>query len=262
MGLFLSSALYEGSDHREDPGADDEDCAVAHVAYHRRPWTCCKRSGKCCPPLLSLLFSFWSRPLTHRLLSIASCSSFQIKLDDRYNEDWMFDATLYVDCIDFMIEEPDARDKWWYSHKSNGPGLRYEVATSIQTGLISWASGPWRAGLWHEQEIFKNGLDMELEEGEPVHADRGYSAGAQNEDGEVIFITPNSPGMTEKASIAHGRLHGRHEGVNGKLKRFSVLENRFRHNLDRHGECFFAVVTLVQLEMVVETKPFHVEYSE
>ena len=95
-----------------------------------------------------------------------------------------------------------------------------------------------------------------------MHADRGYSETAEDEDGEVIFITPNSPGLDGEARIAHGRLHGRHEGVNGKLKQFSVLNNRFRHNLELHGECFLAVVTLVQLGMMVETSPFHVEFVE
>ena len=200
-------------------------------------------------------------PSSHIISGLSLFSMLQVKLEDRYNNDWQFMATLYVDCIDFMIEEPDARDKWWYSHKSNGPGLRYELATSIQTGLISWASGPWRAGLWHEKEIFKNGLYLELDEGEPVHTDRGYS-GTVDEDGGVVFITPNTQGLEGDARRAHGQLHGRHEGVNGKLKRFSVLENRFRHDLDRHGECFFAVVALVQLEMMVETTPYHVEYAE
>ena len=95
-----------------------------------------------------------------------------------------------------------------------------------------------------------------------MHADRGYSAAAQDDNGDVIFITPNTPGRSEEAKKAHGRLHGFHEGINGKLKKFAVLENRFRHDLDLHGKCFFAVVALVQLGMMVETSPFHVEFKE
>ena len=136
------------------------------------------------------------------------------------------------------------------------------MATSIQTGLICWASGPWRAGLWNEETIFRNGLYHQLDVGEQVHADRGYSPAARNDNRDVIFITPSTPGKLEEARIAHGRLHGRHEGVNGKLKKFAVLENRFRHGLDLHGKFFFAVVALVQLGMMVETSPFHVEFEE
>ena len=66
------------------------------------------------------------------------------------------------------------------------------MATSIQTGLICWASGPWRAGLWNEETIFKNGLYHQLDIGKQVHADRGYSAAAQDDNGNVIFITPNT----------------------------------------------------------------------
>ena len=199
---------------------------------------------------------------THSFLVSASyCSTLQIKLEDRCSEDWMFNAALYVDCVDFMIEEPNACDPWWYSHKSNGPGLRYELATSIQTGLICWASGPWRAGLWNEKTLFMERLYHELEIGEQVHADRGYPVGP-NDEGEVLFITPNTQGLDGEARIAHGQLHARHEGVNVKMKKFAVSENRFRHDLEMHGECFYAVATLVQLRMMVETTPYHVEYIE
>ena len=166
-----------------------------------------------------------------------------------------------MDGIDFVVEEPNRNDPWWYSHKSNGPGLRYELATSIQTGLISWANGPWRAGLWNDEKIFRSGLYHELDYDEPVHADRGYS-NSPEDDGEVIFITPNTTGLTNAARRAHGRLHARHEGVNSKLKKFAVLENRFRHDLELHGECFFAIVTLVQLGMMVETAPYDIDYTE
>ena len=83
-----------------------------------------------------------------------------------------------------------------------------------------------------------------------------------DENSNMVFIDPNTPGMSDEARIAHGRLRGQHEGVNGKLKRFLVLENRFQHDLDWHGECFFSVVALIQLDMMVETPPYHVEYAE
>ena len=185
----------------------------------------------------------------------------QVNLDDRKDDDWPWLASLYVDCVDTIIEEPDKSDPWWYSHKSNGPGLRYELGTSIQSGLICWVNGPWRAGLWPDETIFRRGLYFELEDNEPVLADRGYRQ-TDDDGGELVFFTPNTPGLTDAHRRAYGRVHARHEGVNGKLKKFAVLSDRFRHDLDLHGECFFAVVALVQVSMMVEETPYEVNYEE
>ena len=88
------------------------------------------------------------------LTTLSLSLSTQVNLDNRYDEDWPWVSSLYVDCLDAIIEEPDKSDPWWYSHKSNGPGLRYELGTSLQSGLIAWVSGPWRAGLWPDKTIF------------------------------------------------------------------------------------------------------------
>ena len=204
-----------------------------------------------------LLHSLFPYGITHSVLFYFS----QVNLEDRHDGTWAFDSSLYVDGIDFFVQEMGREDPWWFSHKHNGPGLRYELATSIQTGFIAWASGPWRAGLWPDEVIFREGLYYELEDDKPVHADRGYSA-SPDDDGERVFITPNTPGLAGEARRAHGRLHARHEGVNGMLKRFAVLENRFRHEIQLHEKCFFAVVSLVQLTMMVEDLPRDVEYAE
>ena len=150
----------------------------------------------------------------------------RIKLEDRNNELWEYDATLYVDGVDFLIEEPEKDDPWWYSHKHNGPGLQYKVATLLQTGLICWTSGPWRAGLWNGKAIFRNGLYFQLEDNHPVYADRRYSNTA-DKNGQLVFITPNVPGVYEELQASNSRAHLRHEGVNGSIKKCAVLENQF-----------------------------------
>ena len=66
-------------------------------------------------------------------------------------------------------------DKLFYSHKFKGPGLRYEVALSIQTGDIVWINGPFPAGAWPDINIFRHGLKWMLKEaGERCEADKGY----------------------------------------------------------------------------------------
>jgi hypothetical protein len=46
---------------------------------------------------------------------------------------------MTVDGTDFWVYEPTPFDTQWYSHKINGPALRYEVAVCIKkTGWIVW----------------------------------------------------------------------------------------------------------------------------
>ena len=47
---------------------------------------------------------------------------------------------------DCPIQEPSYFDKAWWSHKFNGPVVRYEIAVSIQTGWIVWVNSPYLAG--------------------------------------------------------------------------------------------------------------------
>eukprot|EP00171_Calliarthron_tuberculosum_P022157 IDg22157t1 len=43
-----------------------------------------------------------------------------------------------VDGTDCSIEEPYPRSTKWYSHKINGPGLRYEIGLSLLHSTIVW----------------------------------------------------------------------------------------------------------------------------
>ena len=53
---------------------------------------------------------------------------------------------MSIDGTDCRIQEPTPFDPLWYSHKFNGPGVRYEVGICIQTGWIVWVHGPFPAG--------------------------------------------------------------------------------------------------------------------
>lgn len=56
----------------------------------------------------------------------------------------------------------------------------------------------------------------------------------------------------------HRVLRGRYEGVNGRLKRFEVLTTPLRHDKDRYGLCFFAVVNIAQLAINEEEPLFDI----
>ena len=72
----------------------------------------------------------------------------------------------------------------WYSHKFNGPALRYEVAVCIQTGWIVWTGGPFPAGDFPDLEIYRLDLKERLCEHERVEADEGYA-------GDLSVRTPS-----------------------------------------------------------------------
>ena len=63
--------------------------------------------------------------------------------------------------------------KWW-SHKFNGPGLRYEIALCIRTGEIVWANGGLPCGEWPDLRLARNAFIGRLQLGEKALADGGY----------------------------------------------------------------------------------------
>ena len=153
---------------------------------------------------------------------------------------------LSVDGTDCPVFEPWPFDPKLYSHKTNGPGLRYEVAVAISTGYIVWLSGPHKAGKT-DQQIFKEGLKHELCVDEYVEVDAGYR-------GDEKFMRP-SMGWDSKERKEKSIVRGRHEIINGKLKNYNVLTTYFRHMkpsnkfMEKHKMCFYAVAVMTQLKL-------------
>ena len=96
-------------------------------------------------------------------------------MDNRYKDDSGEDYTLSVDGVDFICQEPHPYvkhvSKIWYSKKSNGPGLRYEIGVGIKTGDLVWVHGPFPCGQYNDLTIFKLGLANYLDKNELVEVD-------------------------------------------------------------------------------------------
>lgn len=99
--------------------------------------------------------------------------------DNRYDGDNGSQCLVSVDGTDFAIREPKPFSPKWFSHKLNGPGLRYEVAICIQTGVPVWINGPFPCGSWPDLRIARNALVDALDPGEYYLADGGYRDGNQ-----------------------------------------------------------------------------------
>jgi hypothetical protein len=161
---------------------------------------------------------------------------------------------ITVDGTDFWIYEPSPFDTKWFSHKINGPAVRYEVGVCIKTGWIVWINGPFPAGAWPDLNIARHSLIHFLDDGEYYAADGGYA------DGNQWSSTPN--GLNDYEQRTKSLARARHETVNRRFKVFGCLSQRYRHNLDLHGIIFRAVACIVQLTIRFGHPLFDIEYNE
>lgn len=148
---------------------------------------------------------------------------------------------MSIDGTDFIINEPSPFSSQWYSHKTNGPGLRYEIGVSI-LGEIVWVNGPFPAGV-QDLELFRSKLKPNLRRGEFVLADRGYP--------DFLCRTPDNLPSHELGVAA--AIRARHETLNGRLKVFSVLRERYRHRKETHVLCLNSIVNITAV--VLRTDP-------
>jgi hypothetical protein len=114
---------------------------------------------------------------------------------------------IMLDGTDFPIMEPKLFSPAWYTHKMNGPGLRYEIGICIQTGWVVWANGPFPCGAWPDLHIARAELLKRLARNEMYIGDGGYN------DGRELASTPtgrNTP-MDKMESL----VRVRHETING-----------------------------------------------
>jgi DDE superfamily endonuclease len=159
-----------------------------------------------------------------------------------------------VDGVHCKIREPRRTpSSKWYSHKTHGPALGYEIAVAIHHNKVVHINGPFPAGV-PDISIFRKdgGLKSKIPDGKVGTADRGYM-------GEPKLRPPN-PQDTPLAKEFKKRAQARHETFNARLKSFKILSERFRHRHTPHGKhavtchdnhqsAFEAVCVLLQFDM-------------
>ena len=128
----------------------------------------------------------------------------------------------------------------WFSHKFNGPGVRYETATNIQTGDIVWTNGPFPCGRWPDAVIFNHQLRHMLDDDEMVEADGTYK-GMPYEVRMPFNYVSGADKWAKKHALA------RHEVIHRRLKQFGILGQTFRHDLYLHKVVFQSCAALTQL---------------
>jgi len=158
---------------------------------------------------------------------------------------------ITVDGIDCRIIEPQPFikkiSKQWYSHKFNGPAVKYEVGVSIARGDIVWINGPY-PGSANDAAIARDGLVQVLDKYERFEADEGYIS----LDPQYCRAKNGVYSILNEGTKEHHRmmvLRARHETLNARLKNFSCLHDQFRHNLIKHSDCFYAVAVITQVNI-------------
>eukprot|EP00536_Pseudo-nitzschia_multiseries_P000808 jgi/Psemu1/1811/gm1.1811_g len=126
---------------------------------------------------------------------------------------------ISVDGTDCPAYEPWPFSRQMYSHKLNGPGIKYEVGVCLKTGWIVWINGPF-VGSENDATIFKEGLSTLLHDDEGVEVDRGYK-------GDDKMKLPGI-GVTSKQRKMKANARAQHE--------------------TKHGMCFNAVAVITQLK--------------
>lgn len=184
--------------------------------------------------------------------------------DPDNEEETIFAIT--VDGKHCPIQEPTVESfeesRKYFSHKYNGPGLDYEIAISTFSQQCVWVSGPYKAGC-PDITVFRDGLKQRLQESRDASgvqyrgiADRGYR-------GEREYLSVPTSQDTEEVRDFKGRALSRHENFNGRIATYAIVEHTFRSKgltgapgtderrglVEKHGQCFFAVTVIVQLQL-------------
>lgn len=152
---------------------------------------------------------------------------------------------ITVDGVHCQINEPIhpvySKNPAYYSHKFNNPALTYELGVHIFENKLVWISERSPAST-HDITVYRSNLKGKIPAGKRVIADNAY----RKESNTVS--APNSQDADELRKFK-SRARARHETLNGRLKFFKCLSERFRHGVEKHQVCFEAVCVIVQYQM-------------
>ena len=170
-------------------------------------------------------------------------------------DSWETAFIISVDGVHFPFHEVKhetlSKDKAWYSHKFNGPGVAYEFALSIYTSHLVWIREPYKAGT-SDKAIYNRELKAKIPKGHFVVADGGY-----RDSKDKSLATPN-PRDPEELLIFKARARMRQEAFHSRLKRFECLNSKFRHTAEQHKACCEVVCVIIQYEIQLGTPLFDV----
>jgi hypothetical protein len=114
---------------------------------------------------------------------------------------------------------------------TNSTALGYDIC--ILTGHIVWAHEGLPCGEWPDLRLARDAFIHHLNSGEEALADKGYQD-------QHYFENPEGDQRKK-------RILARHEAVNGRIKQFCCMKDRFNPALFLYPCFFHAVINLTQL---------------
>jgi len=124
------------------------------------------------------------------------------------------------------------------------------VGICISTGWIVWLNGPYRCGTWSDEAIAQDGLHMILGEGERYIADGGYKS---------IYCLSPMDATTQYETVYMQMCRTRHETINSRFKKFSIISNIFKREAAKHGLYMYSIANIVQLGIMAgEMNPYDI----
>ena len=151
-------------------------------------------------------------------------------------------CTLSIDGTDFSKQEQrpniDPQEK---SVKLKHAAWKYEIGFGIFTGLIHWVNGPYKAGK-PDRTVFREDLELLLEDWEFVETDLGYEGAVKAKDKEIYLTRADG----HKKAV----VRSRHETINSRFSNFGVTRKTFWHSKEEHGMCVRAIAVVIQLGLI------------
>jgi len=175
----------------------------------------------------------------------------KIKWPERFDRDDTETHIYSVDgkhcrCHEQMHPE-FSKDSSWYSHKSGGPGVAYEVALDIWNCSIVHVSQGIRKASKHDKTIYTEdgGLRSKTREGKKGIADKSYKAKKKE---APLPINIASSHNTERVRKFESRVKPRQESFFGRMANFGVISGDWRHEIELHCLAFEAVCVILQYQ--------------
>jgi hypothetical protein len=157
------------------------------------------------------------------------------------------------DCFDCPILEPHPFDITYWSHKINGPALKYSVCRAIFSGYIVHWAGPEKPSV-SDIGMYRDYLEDLLDEGECVEVDNGGG-------GENSAKTPKiSKSRVDRKQKSAARA--KQENMFAGAKAFHALVVPWKHSHVKHEYAFGAILVVQQLGLQNGTiAQYDIEYN-
>jgi hypothetical protein len=163
-----------------------------------------------------------------------------------------------IDATECRIENPVNRviQNYFYSGKKKYCTIKYQVIIDFKSSKIIYVSEPY-SGRNHDLKIFRdslNNLNQFLLPNEKIMGDKAYCSA----DLSQLFITPIKKNHSRlniyerifNKYVSHYRIHIEH--VFARIKKFRILKNNFRYEINSHSKIFYVCCKLVNFFMQFE----------